>query len=87
MFERNLRRSRQTLEPGTEITAAATGVMATLNLLLTGEPEWSTDALIEMMAAYGIPVGEMTSDDRAGLARYGVQVVLADKPADMADLR
>ena len=41
--------------------------MATLNLLLTGEPEWSTYALIEMMAAY---VGEMTSDDRAGLARY-----------------
>ena len=46
VFERNLRRSRQILEPGTEITAAATGVMATLNLLLTGEPEWSTDALI-----------------------------------------
>jgi len=44
--------------------------MATLNLLLTGEPEWGTDALIEMMAAYGIAVGEMTSDDRAGLARY-----------------
>ena len=69
-FERNLRRSGQVLEPGTEIAAAATGVMATLNLVLTGEPEWSTDALIEMMAGLGIPVGEMTSDDRTGLARF-----------------
>jgi hypothetical protein len=69
-FERNLRRSRQVLEPGTEIAAAATGVMATLALILAGEPEWSADALTEMMAAYGIPVEQMTSDDRAGLSRF-----------------
>jgi hypothetical protein len=69
-FERNLRRAGQVLEPGTEIAAAATGVMATLSLVLTGEPEWSTGALIEMMAGLGFPVGEMTSDDRADLARF-----------------
>jgi hypothetical protein len=70
MFERNLRRARQVMEPGTDISAVATGVMATLTMLIGGTPEWSDDAIIELMAAYGIPVDKMTSDDRAAVGRF-----------------
>ncbi|MGH3305097.1 MAG: hypothetical protein ACRDOK_26205 [Streptosporangiaceae bacterium] len=69
-FERNLRRSAQILEPGTQIGAVAVGVVATLTLARIGEPQWSQEALIEMIAAHGIPVGEMTDDRRADLARF-----------------
>jgi hypothetical protein len=74
-FERNLRRSRHVLEPGTDTTtAAATGAMATLVLLVTGQPEWSADALIELMAAYGFPVGELSGDERQVLARFATAI-------------
>jgi hypothetical protein len=69
-FERNLRRSAQILEPGTQLRPVAVGVAATLTLACTGEQEWSQEALVEMIAAYGIPVADMTDDDRAGLARF-----------------
>jgi hypothetical protein len=69
-FERNLRRSAQILEPGTQLSQVALGVAATLTLAGAGEPAWSQEALIEMIAAYGIPVGSLSDDDRAGLARF-----------------
>jgi hypothetical protein len=69
-FRRNLRRSAAIFEPGSEIGAAVAGVVATLNLAVMGEPAWSDGALAEMMAAFGIPVGAMTDDDRAALTRF-----------------
>jgi hypothetical protein len=69
-FRRNLRRAGQLLEPGTEIEPVVTGVIATLTLARIGEPDWSPDALAEMMAAFGLPIAEMASDDRAGVTRF-----------------
>lgn len=69
-FERNLRRSAQLLEPGTEIAPAARGVLATLTLLSMGEPDWSPGALIEAMAALRIPVADLADDDRQALTRF-----------------
>jgi hypothetical protein len=69
-FERNLRCSAQILEPGTQLSQVALGVVATLALVGAGEPAWSQEALIEMIAAYGIPVGGLSDGDRAGLARF-----------------
>lgn len=69
-FRRNLRRSGQILEPGTEIESVVTGVITTLTLARIGEPDWSPDALAEMMAAFGLPIAEMASDDRAGVIRF-----------------
>jgi hypothetical protein len=69
-FRRNLLRSAAIFEPGSEIGAAVAGVVATLNLAVMGEPDWSEGALAEMMAAFGIPVGAMTDDDRAALTRF-----------------
>lgn len=69
-FRRNLRRSGQILEPGTEIEPVVTGVIATLTLARIGEPDWSPDALAETMAAVGLPIAEMASDDRAGVTRF-----------------
>jgi hypothetical protein len=69
-FRRNLRRSGPILEPGAEIEPVVTGVITTLTLARIGEPDWSPDALAEMMAAFGLPVAEMASDDRAGVTRF-----------------
>jgi len=69
-FRRNLRRSGQILEPGAELEPVVTGVIATLTLARIGEPDWSPHALEEMMAAVGLPIAEMASDDRAGLTRF-----------------
>jgi hypothetical protein len=69
-FRRNLLRAAPILEPGTDIDAVVQGVVATLTLAGMGQPRWSPEALVEMMAAYGIPVAEMTSEDRAGAARF-----------------
>lgn len=71
-FERNLRRSAQLLEPGTEIAPAARGVLATLTLLGMGEPDWSAGALIEAMAALGMPVADLADIDREALTRFAV---------------
>jgi hypothetical protein len=69
-FERNLRNSAQILEPGAQLSQVALGVTATLTLAFAGEPAWSQEALIEMIAAYGMPVADLSDDDRAGLARF-----------------
>ena len=69
-FERNLRQSAQILEPGTPLRPVALGVLATLTLAALGEPSWSEEAIVEMIAAYGVCVGDMTDDERAGLARF-----------------
>lgn len=87
-FERNLRRSAEILEPGTQLRPVAVGVVATLTLACTGESAWSQEALIEMIAAYGVPVAGMTDDDRAGLARFAdaffTQVTACTSLADTA---
>jgi hypothetical protein len=69
-FERNLHRSAPFLEPGAEVSSVATGALATLALAAAGKPAWSAEALAEMMAAVGLPVAEMTDEDRQGLARF-----------------
>ena len=87
-FERNLRSSAQILEPGTQLSQVALGVTATLALAFTGEPAWSQEALIEMIAAYGISVADLSDDDRAGLARFAesffTQVTACGCLADIA---
>lgn len=70
VYERNLRRAADILEPGTRIRPVAIGVLATLTLARIGEPEWSQEALTEMFAAHGVPVRDMSEQERAGLAQF-----------------
>ena len=69
-YERNLRRSPQILEPGTEIRGVITSVVATLTLIRTGQPVWTDEALGELLAAHGIPIAGLTGAERAGLSRF-----------------
>jgi hypothetical protein len=69
-FERNLRHCPGILEPGTSVPAAALGVVATLALALAGQPQWTPEALLELLAAYGIPVADMDNDARDSVTRF-----------------
>lgn len=69
-YERNLRRSPQILEDGTQIRAVAMGVLTTLTLVRSGTPAWSPEALTELLAAHGVPVAALADDERERLALY-----------------
>jgi hypothetical protein len=69
-FERNLRRSAPLIEPGADPGSVAAGALATTFMMTAGEPAWSEEALVEMMAAAGLPVAQMTDEDRQGLAVF-----------------
>jgi hypothetical protein len=84
-FERNLRRSPSLLEPGTEVSSVATGTLATLHMMVTGEATWSPEALTEMKVAAGFPVADMTGEDRRALARFtAIFVTEVSAPALLA---
>jgi hypothetical protein len=68
-FRRNLQRARSILEPGSDISAVTTGVIATMTLARIGKPDWTPEAVIELLAAYGLPVAELTDGDRARIAQ------------------
>jgi hypothetical protein len=86
-FERNLRRSTSLLEPGAEVSSVAAGTLATLHMMAVGESAWSPEALTEMMAAVGLPVADMTNEDRQALARLtGAFVTEVSSPAVLADV-
>jgi hypothetical protein len=74
-FRRNLQRSSQVLEPGTDIGPVITGVLATLNLARIGEPQWTPGALVELMAAYGVPLAEMADEERDAITRVADMII------------
>jgi len=69
-FRRNLRRAIPVLEPGSDIDSVVTGAIATTTLVRLGQPDWTPEAIIEMLATFGLPVAELTDDDRAGLVWF-----------------
>lgn len=87
-FERNLRSSAEILEPGTPIRPVALGVMATLSLASAEDPKWSPEALVEMVAAYGVPVAGMSDADRSMIASFAeaffTKVISVARLADAA---